>query len=157
MCEKRIIFVADEISTLSTNVLAASAMLYPFRWQHIFIPLLPSKLLSYTAAPVPYMIGCRRYLMARIRQEAIEDVIIVDLDSGDCSTLGGAKIKDFVGDAASSMRQATESLEKVRAKASSVATSVLGMLGSSYGGGESEMISASCLAWYTIKIIIPPM
>jgi hypothetical protein len=52
MCEKRIIFVADEIGSLTSMVLAAAAMLYPFRWQHIFIPLLPSKLLSYAAAPV---------------------------------------------------------------------------------------------------------
>ena len=45
---------------------AASAMIAPFQWQHVCIPLLPSSLLSYAAAPVPYLIGVQRYLLARL-------------------------------------------------------------------------------------------
>ena len=32
-------------------------LLYPFEWQHIFIPLLPRALLSYICAPMPFLIG----------------------------------------------------------------------------------------------------
>lgn len=45
---------------------AAAAMIAPFQWQHVFIPLLPSALLFYAAAPVPYLMGVRRYLLARL-------------------------------------------------------------------------------------------
>jgi len=31
--------------------------------QHIFIPLLPSKLLVYLTAPTPYLVGLRRYML----------------------------------------------------------------------------------------------
>jgi hypothetical protein len=71
-----------------TAVHAAAAMISPFQWQHVFIPLLPSTLLSYAAAPVPYIIGVRRYLLARLVKEALEDVIIVDADTGDCTVMG---------------------------------------------------------------------
>ena len=33
LCEKRIIFVADEINVLSSHIMTAYSMLYPFHWQ----------------------------------------------------------------------------------------------------------------------------
>jgi hypothetical protein len=72
-----------------------------------------------------------------VKSEAIEDVIIVDLDSGECTLHGGAKIKDFIGESGSSLKQATESLERVRSRASFVASSVANMfLGSSKAVNE---------------------
>lgn len=49
--------MADDVRTLSSCVHAASAMLYPFAWQHVFIPLLPSDMLEYVTAPMPFVIG----------------------------------------------------------------------------------------------------
>ncbi len=115
LCERRLIFVAEDVGTLSAAVHAAAAMLYPFQWQHIFIPLLPSRLLSYAAAPVPYMIGIRRYLLPMLFKEAIDDVVIIDLDSGECTAHGNVVIKDFVGSAGTAMKQATETLNRVTA------------------------------------------
>ena len=82
LCENRIIIVATDMDTLSTAVHAAVALLRPFRWQHIFIPLLPSRLITYAASPVPFIIGVRRYLLPVLVKEALSDVIIVDADSG---------------------------------------------------------------------------
>jgi len=148
MTEKRILFVADDLQTLSSLVLgnkneillsyslccpylvfvpdsiAASCMLYPFQWQHIFIPLLPSKLVSYTAAPMPYIIGVRRSQLPAVKKEAIEDVIIVDLNSGDIQVLGGAKIVDFIGTSGTTLKQTSDQLQRAKDKASSVASSV---------------------------------
>ena len=36
-------------------------LLYPIWWQHVFIPILPSKLIDYVAAPMPLLIGLHRY------------------------------------------------------------------------------------------------
>jgi BRCT domain type II-containing protein len=99
-------------------------MLYPFQWQHIFIPLFPSKLVSYTAAPMPYIIGVRRSQLAIVKKEAIEDVIIIDLNSGDIQEVGGAKIVDVIGDSGSALKQTADQLQRAKDKASSVASSV---------------------------------
>ncbi len=41
LLERRIILVARDADTVSAAVHAASALLYPFKWQHIYLPLLP--------------------------------------------------------------------------------------------------------------------
>ncbi len=73
---------SDDVDRLSSAVLAAASMLHPFHWQHIFIPLLPSRLLDYASAPLPYIIGVRRYLLPKLNMspEAMGDVLIVDAD-----------------------------------------------------------------------------
>jgi hypothetical protein len=123
LCERRLIFIATDVGTLSCGVNAAQAMLYPFQWPHMFIPLLPSKLLSYAAAPTPYMIGVRRYLLPLLFKEAIDDVIIVDLDSGECTVHGNCVIKNFVGAAGTVRKQATESLSRMTAGMSKLLSS----------------------------------
>ena len=53
LLERRILMVAQEMDTLSAAVHAAAALLYPFRWQHIYLPLLPHKLkVSRSSVPV---------------------------------------------------------------------------------------------------------
>lgn len=39
LCERRILFVAQSLPTLTACVHAAAALLQPFEWQHIFIPV----------------------------------------------------------------------------------------------------------------------
>ena len=44
LLERRIIVVASDRERVTSAVHAAAAMLYPFRWQHIYLPLLPTAL-----------------------------------------------------------------------------------------------------------------
>ncbi|EMP37262.1 DENN domain-containing protein 1B [Chelonia mydas] len=60
---------------------ASSAMLYPMYWQHIYIPTLPPHLLDYCCAPMPYLIGVHSSLMERVRDKALEDVVILNIDT----------------------------------------------------------------------------
>lgn len=41
LLERRIILVARDADTVSAAVHAANALIYPFSWQHIYLPLLP--------------------------------------------------------------------------------------------------------------------
>ena len=41
MLEMRLIFVSSQLTKLSACVHAAAALLLPFSWQHIFVPVLP--------------------------------------------------------------------------------------------------------------------
>jgi DENN (AEX-3) domain len=134
LCERRIILIADDTSTLFTAVLALGAMLHPFQWQHIFIPSLPLKLMSYTAVRTPYIIGVRRYMYQQLLREQLDDVILVDIDKGDYRVVGGMCIRDFVGESGTALKQATESLDRVRQRASDMASMFLRNTGASSNG-----------------------
>jgi len=84
LCEKRIVFVAEEAEALSATVLAAASMLHPFTWHHAFIPLLPGKLLSLPQTQAPYMIGMRKYLQSELHRDSLDGTVVIDCDtSGD--------------------------------------------------------------------------
>ncbi|ELR17283.1 DENN (AEX3) domain containing protein [Acanthamoeba castellanii str. Neff] len=82
LVERRVIFIADELSVLSSCVQAAVALLYPFSWQHVYIPVLPSSLLTFCCAPMPFVVGILRSSVAELNKlsDAMEEVAIVDID-----------------------------------------------------------------------------
>nr|XP_010946635.2 DENN domain-containing protein 2D [Camelus bactrianus] len=55
--ERRIIFLAEGLSTLSQCIHAAAALLYPFSWAHTYIPVVPESLLATVCCPTPFMVG----------------------------------------------------------------------------------------------------
>ncbi|XP_062308764.1 DENN domain-containing protein 1B-like [Osmerus eperlanus] len=56
-------------------------MLFPMFWQHIYIPVLPFHLLDYCCAPMPYLVGVHLSLLERVRSRALEDVVILNVDT----------------------------------------------------------------------------
>ena len=81
LVERRIIFVAERLSTLSACVQAAAALLYPLSWQHVFIPVLPPALLTYCSAPMPFVVGILSESLAEVqREDTLEEVLLVELD-----------------------------------------------------------------------------
>ena len=34
-----------------------SALLFPFQWQHVYVPILPVSLMNFLDAPVPFVMG----------------------------------------------------------------------------------------------------
>ncbi|XP_072919605.1 DENN domain-containing protein 1B isoform X1 [Hemitrygon akajei] len=84
--ERRIIITSSKLSTLTACVHASAAMIYPMYWQHIYIPVLPPHLLDYCCAPMPYLIGVHSSLMEKVKCKAIEDVIILNVDTNTLET-----------------------------------------------------------------------
>jgi DENN (AEX-3) domain-containing protein/uDENN domain-containing protein len=58
--ERRVIFVGESVATVSWCVQAATALLYPFCWQHVYVPVLPRTMLSSCCAPMPFVVGLVR-------------------------------------------------------------------------------------------------
>ncbi|GAA6090015.1 DENN domain-containing protein 1B isoform X4 [Tachysurus ichikawai] len=79
--ERRIIITSSKLSTLTACVHGSASMLYPMHWQHIYIPVLPSHLLDYCCAPMPYLIGVHLSLLERVKSRSLEDVIILNVDT----------------------------------------------------------------------------
>ncbi|XP_028678748.1 DENN domain-containing protein 1B isoform X2 [Erpetoichthys calabaricus] len=79
--ERRIILTSCKLSTLTACVHASTAMLYPMYWQHIYIPVIPPQLLDYCCAPMPYLIGVHSSLIEKVRSKALDDVVIINIDT----------------------------------------------------------------------------
>uniref|UniRef100_A0A8C5HPK3 DENN domain-containing protein 2C-like n=1 Tax=Gouania willdenowi TaxID=441366 RepID=A0A8C5HPK3_GOUWI len=82
LLERRVIFVADKLSVLSRCAHAVLALLYPFTWQHTFIPVLPVSMLDISCSPTPFLIGVLAQCLPELLELPIEEVLIVDLCEG---------------------------------------------------------------------------
>uniref|UniRef100_M3XI11 DENN domain containing 1A n=1 Tax=Latimeria chalumnae TaxID=7897 RepID=M3XI11_LATCH len=84
--ERRILICCSKLSTLTACVHASASMLYPMYWQHVYIPVLPPHLLDYCGAPMPYLIGVHSSLMEKVRNMALDDVVILNADTNTLET-----------------------------------------------------------------------
>ncbi|XP_058861280.1 DENN domain-containing protein 1A-like isoform X3 [Acipenser ruthenus] len=71
---------------LTACVHGSAAMLYPMYWQHVYIPVLPQHLIDYCCAPMPYLIGVHSSLMEKVKSMALEDVVILNVDTNTLET-----------------------------------------------------------------------
>ncbi|XP_062855194.1 DENN domain-containing protein 2C isoform X2 [Trichomycterus rosablanca] len=79
LLERRVIFIADKLSTLSRCAHSALALLYPFTWQHTFVPVLPTNMLDISCSPTPFVMGALSPCLPQLLDLPIEEVLIVDL------------------------------------------------------------------------------
>ncbi|XP_059849923.1 DENN domain-containing protein 1A-like isoform X6 [Hypanus sabinus] len=84
--ERRVLITCSKLSTLTACIHGSAAMLYPMYWQHVYIPVLPPHLLDYCCAPMPYLIGVHSSLMEKVRNMALEDVVILNVDNNTLET-----------------------------------------------------------------------
>ncbi|XP_028288091.1 DENN domain-containing protein 2A-like isoform X2 [Parambassis ranga] len=79
LLERRVIFTADKLSTLSQCCHAVVALLYPFVWQHTYIPVLPSAMLDIVCTPTPFIVGLLSSSLPQLTELPLEEVLVVDL------------------------------------------------------------------------------
>ncbi|XP_061656560.1 DENN domain-containing protein 2C isoform X2 [Syngnathoides biaculeatus] len=79
LLERRVIFAAEKLSVLSRCGHAVLALLYPFTWQHTFVPVLPTSMLDISCSPTPFLIGVLAPSLPQVLELPIEEVLIVDL------------------------------------------------------------------------------
>ncbi|XP_054609420.1 DENN domain-containing protein 2A-like isoform X4 [Dunckerocampus dactyliophorus] len=91
LLERRVIFTADKLRfgpisgssrhpcTLSQCCHAVMALLYPFVWQHTYIPVLPSAMLDIVCTPTPFIVGLLSSCLPQLPALPLEEVLVVDL------------------------------------------------------------------------------
>uniref|UniRef100_A0A8C4WAB8 DENN domain containing 2A n=1 Tax=Gopherus evgoodei TaxID=1825980 RepID=A0A8C4WAB8_9SAUR len=79
LLERRVIFIADKLSILSKCCHAMVALLYPFTWQHTYIPVLPPSMIDIVCSPTPFLIGLLTSSLPRLKELPVEEVLVVDL------------------------------------------------------------------------------
>ncbi|KTG41222.1 hypothetical protein cypCar_00001809 [Cyprinus carpio] len=118
--ERRIIFIADELGTLSQVIHAVAVLLYPFIWQHTLISIVPEILIDVVMAPTPYLLGVQKSLADQATDQT--ELLVVDLSEGrketfikcmgDEDTILPHKLKDEIKQALSAKNE-NSSLEEL--------------------------------------------
>jgi hypothetical protein len=57
LLEKSVVFVSDSLEEVSACVLGLSALIRPFKWPHVSVPVLPTSLRYILDSPVPFILG----------------------------------------------------------------------------------------------------
>ena len=96
LLERRVVVSSASLHVLSAGIHAAVALLAPFTWEHIFVPVLPRALLSYACAPMPFVVGVRAELMDELRELPLSGIVFVDLDAGTLHTTEDGHEDDVV-------------------------------------------------------------
>eukprot|EP00127_Corallochytrium_limacisporum_P005864 Clim_evm9s214 gene=Clim_evmTU9s214 len=78
--ERKVILLSAQLSLLNHMALILQSIIYPMEWQHVFVPLLPHRLISFIHAPVPYLLGIQAHYLEKERDSIPDDVVLVDLD-----------------------------------------------------------------------------
>ena len=103
LLERSIVLVSCAASALTPVALALTSLLYPFKYRHVFVPLLPRDMgaRDVLAAPVPFLIGIVRgsegtttpTTSSSSSSSVLDDippgVFVIDLDAGTAGTMGG--------------------------------------------------------------------
>ncbi|XP_018426003.1 PREDICTED: DENN domain-containing protein 2A isoform X2 [Nanorana parkeri] len=79
LLERRVIFMAETLSTLSKCCHAMVALIYPFTWQHTYIPVLPPAMIDIVCSPTPFLIGLLSNSLPHLKDLPVEEVLLVDL------------------------------------------------------------------------------
>jgi pentatricopeptide repeat protein len=78
--ERKILLVSSQYSILTVCSEILCSLLFPFRWSHLYVPMLPKMLCPMLDAPVPYLCGIVRDNHTYAKQFLSVETIVVDLD-----------------------------------------------------------------------------
>lgn len=68
MTEHKILFHSKSYNRLSEACRALTALMYPFRYTHVYIPLLPAPLVEVLATPTPFIMGVHSSLKSEVAE-----------------------------------------------------------------------------------------
>lgn len=90
LTERPVLFISSQYSLLTLCCEAMTSLLYPFRWAHPYIPILPSKLIGALSAPFPCIFGVFADVYQQNASSVSPDTVRVFLDDNrvDFGSLG---------------------------------------------------------------------
>eukprot|EP00590_Aulacoseira_subarctica_P012049 CAMPEP_0172437008 /NCGR_PEP_ID=MMETSP1064-20121228/72025_1 /TAXON_ID=202472 /ORGANISM="Aulacoseira subarctica , Strain CCAP 1002/5" /LENGTH=1483 /DNA_ID=CAMNT_0013185441 /DNA_START=124 /DNA_END=4576 /DNA_ORIENTATION=- len=78
--ERQILITSTQLSLLTTCCEILSSLLFPMRWSHAYIPVLPHFMRGILNAPFPYLCGIDKSNLPAALMELSPECIVVDLD-----------------------------------------------------------------------------
>lgn len=84
LAEMKILIHSNKISILTEIAEVICALLYPFTWSHVYIPVLPEGLEQVLQAPMPFIVGMTTNMRQRVEDYAMtEDIVEVNVDANE--------------------------------------------------------------------------
>ena len=93
MTEHKILFHSRSYSRLHDACHALTALMYPFVYNHVYIPILPAPLIEVLSTPTPFLMGIHSSLKNEVTD--LLDVIVVDLDGGSVTVPDCLRVPSF--------------------------------------------------------------
>mmetsp|Transcript_3117 Transcript_3117/g.7082 ORF Transcript_3117/g.7082 Transcript_3117/m.7082 type:complete len:1072 (-) Transcript_3117:95-3310(-) len=78
--ERQVLLTSTQLSILTTCCEILQSLLFPMRWSHAYIPLLPSFLIPMLCAPMPFLCGIDKASLADALYDLSRECVVVDLD-----------------------------------------------------------------------------
>mmetsp|Transcript_27713 Transcript_27713/g.65095 ORF Transcript_27713/g.65095 Transcript_27713/m.65095 type:complete len:1192 (+) Transcript_27713:202-3777(+) len=78
--ERQVLLTSTQISILTTCSEIFLSLLFPMRWSHAYIPLLPKFLIPILSAPMPFFCGIDKASLAEALYDLSPECVVVDLD-----------------------------------------------------------------------------
>ncbi|VEU44558.1 unnamed protein product [Pseudo-nitzschia multistriata] len=78
--ERKVLLLSSQQSILTVCSEILCSLLYPMKWSHLYVPLLPKFLCPILDAPVPYLCGVTRDDWFSVQKFVCDETIVVDLD-----------------------------------------------------------------------------
>ena len=83
LCEAQLVFLSARSESLVPLCEALSVLLYPFVWQHCYIPVLPPQLLECVQAPLAFIVGVNSCWQGELGDVlASATIVVADSDHG---------------------------------------------------------------------------
>ena len=60
LLEHQVLVYSSEFDKLMLVCESITTLMYPFKWPHVYVPILPPSLENFLDAPVPYIMGLLR-------------------------------------------------------------------------------------------------
>lgn len=82
LTECKILIHSADVCNLAMVAEVITSLIYPFKYQLPYIPVIPSSLMEMLEAPVSYLIGVPTCNMKWVDKAILTDVVVIDLDNG---------------------------------------------------------------------------
>ena len=82
LTECKILIHSADVANLPMVAEVVTSLIYPFRWQLPYVPVLPLSMNGYLEAPLAFFFGTPSCNFKTIDKTLLTDVVVVDLDNG---------------------------------------------------------------------------
>ncbi|KAG7400838.1 hypothetical protein PHYBOEH_004049 [Phytophthora boehmeriae] len=94
LLENRILLVSSYLSVLMKVGESLRALMHPLSWPHVYLPVLPRRMLQYLECPTPFIFGAEKQALDEAQRQLMEEggedlyagagdeLLVVDLDKG---------------------------------------------------------------------------
>ena len=81
LLEHSVLFISSELEKLTPISESILALMFPFEYQLVYIPLLPEAMIEFLSSPVPFIAGVHKKILDRALESVNVNTCIADIDN----------------------------------------------------------------------------